>query len=396
MSTAGKKRGRPPKGKASEQEEERNEEVITPQRMSLTVRTYKSPKSSQESASPSSQSKSKSPAKASSKHSKNSSPPPPSPIRTPPRTVSPSTGSKRVGRRKSLEAKNKPREEPISPSMPPPPPEEPATSEAILPPKEMEELKKQFEDIDKYELVEETVHVPPKVNKYDEQTGNSASNKGAVTNKTPKGSLKKSNKHTDEDGYESPYSPPHANTPRVLITPKSLVKTPSSRPTSAYSTPASHSKPKPILPPTPNSSIPTPTKHTPKPKPLIPTSPASSSSSKPKPATSSAKKHATSPAKPAPVQAESETETETETNSKPVAKKVGAKKAGRPKKETQDAKPKKETEDPKPKKGAAKTKKETEDAKPKKETNAKKVAGRKRAVEESDDDQLRRSKRLQK
>jgi hypothetical protein len=110
--------------------------------MSLTTRTYKSPKTSHDS--PFSHSKTKNPAKASSKHY--NSPPPPDPIRTPPRTVSPSTGSKRVGRRKSLEAKNKPREEPISPSMPPPP----ATLADILPPKEIEELKKQFEDIDKY------------------------------------------------------------------------------------------------------------------------------------------------------------------------------------------------------------------------------------------------------
>jgi hypothetical protein len=50
--------------------------------------------------------------------------------------------------------------------------------------------------------VEETVHVPPKIDKYDAQTGNQEANK------TPKESIKKSNTRKEDDGYESPYSSP--------------------------------------------------------------------------------------------------------------------------------------------------------------------------------------------
>jgi hypothetical protein len=54
-----------------------------------------------------------------------------------------------VGRRKSLEAKNKQREEPVSPSMPLP---DVPTSEETLPATEIEELKQVFKLIDDYPI----------------------------------------------------------------------------------------------------------------------------------------------------------------------------------------------------------------------------------------------------
>lgn len=187
--------------------------AITPQRMSLTAKTYKSPSSSQ--SSQDSQSKSKSPHTSSPLKNMMSSPQPSDPTKTPPRTVSPEHGSKRVGRRKSLEAKNKPREEPISPSMPIPTNLPDASSD--LPATEIEKLKKEFEDIDSFALKEEIVHTVPKINKYDVGE-NEAAIIRTVVNKTPKQNAKPANKQkAHSDGPYSPYSSPRGISPPYFI-----------------------------------------------------------------------------------------------------------------------------------------------------------------------------------